>query len=47
MNLKLFGENHPAVATSYYNLSQIYQEQGNFKKAAEYTKKARGIKLKL
>jgi tetratricopeptide (TPR) repeat protein len=47
INLKLFGENHPHMASGYNNLGQIYQGQGKLQQAAEYTNKALAIDFKL
>ncbi|KIC73517.1 hypothetical protein DB42_CA00190 [Neochlamydia sp. EPS4] len=47
INIKLLGENNLSVVLLYRKLAQIYKAQGNSKKAAEYAKKARSIKLKL
>jgi tetratricopeptide (TPR) repeat protein len=47
IDLKLFGENHFAVAIDYNNLGLIYHEQGNIKKAVKYLQKSLIIGIKL
>ncbi|WP_213150938.1 tetratricopeptide repeat protein [Neochlamydia sp. AcF95] len=47
ISIKLFGENHPSVASCYSNLGAIYQDQGNLAKAVEYSRKALAINFKL
>jgi tetratricopeptide (TPR) repeat protein len=40
---KVFGTEHPDVATSYNNIGNIYYSQGDYEKAQEYLKKALAI----
>ncbi|MBS4171547.1 tetratricopeptide repeat protein [Neochlamydia sp. AcF95] len=47
INLKNHGKNSLAVAISYNNLAQIYQEEGKLRKAKEYTKRALKIEHKI
>lgn len=41
------GEDHPDVATTYNNLGNVYQSQGDYAKALEYHEKALRIRLKV
>ena len=37
---RILGDHHPDLATSYSNLSSMYQKMGNYEKAQEFAKKA-------
>ena len=45
IQLSVFGENHPYVATTYNNIGFIYYSQGDYVKALEYYNKALSIRL--
>ena len=47
IRLKIYGEEHTDVATSYHNISIIYDEQAEYAKALEYYQKALAIRLKI
>lgn len=40
IDLSLYREDHPQVATQYYNIGQVYYSQKNYDKALEYNEKA-------
>ena len=44
---KVLDKNHPYIATSYNNLSHIYQAMGDLSKALEYQLKAVEIREKV
>lgn len=44
---KVLGEEHPDVATSYYDIGGVYKSQGDLLKALEYYQKALTIRLKV
>ena len=43
---KVFGDDHPYVATSYDNLASVYNNLGNQTKAKEFREKALMIRKK-
>ncbi|WP_044882206.1 tetratricopeptide repeat protein [Neochlamydia sp. EPS4] len=47
ISLKLFDENHPAMAAIYNNLGTIYHMRGKLEKAIEYINKALTIEIRL
>ena len=44
---KVFGSEHPDVATSYNNIGYVYYRQGDYAKALEFYTKALAIKEKV
>jgi tetratricopeptide (TPR) repeat protein len=46
LRLKLFGPDHPSVATSYSNIGLTYDSKGEYDKALEYYQKSLAIRLK-
>ena len=43
---KIFGEDHPSVATSYNNLATVYNRLGEYNQAKELHKKSTDDLLK-
>ena len=43
----MLGEEHPNMATTYNNLAVVYADQGNYKEALKYYRKALVIKEKV
>ncbi|MES0336273.1 MAG: tetratricopeptide repeat protein [Candidatus Magnetobacterium sp. LHC-1] len=44
IRLKVYGERHPSVATTYNNLAYVYSHTGDPQKSAEYTAKAKAAR---
>ena len=45
IQLQIYGEQHPSVATSYNNIGSVHYEQGDYTRALEYYEKALQIRL--
>ena len=46
IQIKIYGDNHPNVATSYINIGSAYNDLGNKTLALQYYEKARQINIK-
>ena len=47
IQLQIYGEQHPSVATSYNNIGCVYSDQGDYNKALSYYEKALQIRLQV
>ena len=44
---KVYGQEHPDIATSYNNIGEVYRSQGKYPEALEYYKKCLAIRKKV